>query len=76
MQQMQDGSFAPQTQDQTQTQDGYAYPQDQSGDYYWPYSADSRREGTEGRGGDAAPALGACVHFRSLLFAQASPAPR
>jgi hypothetical protein len=36
MQQMQNGSFAPQTQDQTQTQDGYAYPQDQSGDY-WPY---------------------------------------
>ena len=37
MQQMQDGSFAPQTQDQTQTQDGYAYPEDQSGDYYRPY---------------------------------------
>ena len=37
MQQMQDGAFAPQTQDQTQSQDGYAYPQDQSGDYYWPY---------------------------------------
>jgi putative serine protease PepD len=36
MQQMQDGAFAPQTQDQTQSQDGYAYPQDQSGDY-WPY---------------------------------------
>ncbi len=39
MQQMQDGSFAPQTQDQTQSQDnsgGYAYPQDQSGGY-WPY---------------------------------------
>jgi putative serine protease PepD len=34
MQQMQDGAFAPQTQDQTQ--DGYAYP-DQSGDYYMPY---------------------------------------
>ena len=30
MQQMQDGSFAPQTQDQTQSQDG-------SGGYYWPY---------------------------------------
>ena len=37
MQQMQNGSYAPQTQDQTQSQDGYAYPQDQSGDYYWPY---------------------------------------
>ena len=37
MQQMQNGSFAPQTQDQTQSQDGYAYPQDDSGDYYWPY---------------------------------------
>ena len=39
MQQMQDGSFAPQTQDQTQSQATrrYAYPQDQSGDYYWPY---------------------------------------
>ena len=37
MQQMQNGSFAPQTQDQTQSQDGYAYPQDQSGGYYWPY---------------------------------------
>ena len=40
MQQMQDGSFAPQTQDQTQTQDnsgGYAYPQDGSGGYAWPY---------------------------------------
>ena len=39
MQQMQDGSFAPQTQDQTQSQDnsgGYAYPQDQSGGY-WPF---------------------------------------
>jgi putative serine protease PepD len=39
MQQMQNGSYAPQTQDQTQSQDGtggYAYPEDQSGDY-WPY---------------------------------------
>jgi putative serine protease PepD len=41
MQQMQSGQYAPQTQDQTQTQTqdgsgGYAYPQDQSGDY-WPY---------------------------------------
>jgi hypothetical protein len=35
MQQMQDGAVAPQTQDQTQ--DGYAYPEDQSGDYYMPY---------------------------------------
>ena len=35
MQQMQDGAFAPQTQDQTQ--DGYAYPEDQSGDYSMPY---------------------------------------
>jgi putative serine protease PepD len=39
MQQMQDGSFAPQTQDQTQSQDQYAYPQDgsSSDEYAWPY---------------------------------------
>jgi S1-C subfamily serine protease len=42
MQQMQSGQFAPQTQDQTQSQDGtggYAYPQDgsSSGEYAWPY---------------------------------------
>jgi putative serine protease PepD len=42
MQQMQSGQYAPQAQDQTQTQDstgGYAYPQDGSSSdgYAWPY---------------------------------------
>jgi putative serine protease PepD len=39
MQQMQSGQYAPQTQDQTQSQDGYAYPQDGSSseEYAWPY---------------------------------------
>ena len=36
MQAMQNGQYAPQTQDQTQTQDGYAYPQDGSGGYAYP----------------------------------------
>ena len=53
MQAMQNGQYAPQTQDQTQTQDGYAYPQDGSGSavrlpgrrlgYAWPYPADRLR---------------------------------
>ena len=38
MQAMQNGQYAPQVQDQTQSQDGYAYPQDgSSSDGYWPY---------------------------------------
>ena len=36
MQAMQNGEYAPQTQDQTQTQDGYAYPQEGSGGYAYP----------------------------------------
>ena len=47
MQAMQNGEYAPQAQEQTQTQDGYAYPEQGSDgyaypeqgseEYYWPY---------------------------------------
>ena len=42
MQQMQSGQYAPQTQDQTQSQDQYAYPQDGSdGAYAYPEDGSS-----------------------------------
>ena len=60
MQAMQNGQFAPQAQDQTQTQDGYAYPQDGSGSdgYVSPYcSRQTRLKTRRAGGGAAAPAL-------------------
>ena len=40
MQAMQNGQYAPQAQQQTQTQDGYAYPQDGSGSDGYAYPQD------------------------------------